>query len=82
MIPGDTRPTAPVRRNHRMAMVIIGLGLLRSRQLHVKVITDIIGLVALAGLGRENQVRSFTRLTAWNQQQALRYQRKATSRPA
>jgi hypothetical protein len=33
-------------------MVVVGLGLLRSRQLHVTVIVGIMGLVALAGLGR------------------------------
>ena len=49
------RRSTAMRRNHRVVMVIIGLSLLRNRQLHVKVITGIIGLVALASLGRENQ---------------------------
>jgi hypothetical protein len=75
------RRSTAMRRNHRVVMVI-GLSLLRNRQLHVKVITGIIGLVALASLGRENQARILTRLAAWNQQQTLRYQRKATTRPA
>jgi hypothetical protein len=48
------RRSTAMRRNHRVVMVI-GLSLLRNRQLHVKVITGIIGLVALASLGRENQ---------------------------
>lgn len=39
------RRSTAMRRNHRVVMVI-GLSLLRNRQLHVKVITGIIGLVA------------------------------------
>jgi hypothetical protein len=40
------RRSTAMRRNHRVVMVVIGLSLLRNRQLHVKVITGIIGLVA------------------------------------
>jgi hypothetical protein len=65
-----------------MAMLRIGLGLLRSRQLHAQLITGIIGLAALAGIARENQARAVTRLAAWNQQQTLRLQRKTKTRPA
>jgi hypothetical protein len=65
-----------------MAMLRIGLGLLRSRQLHEQVIFGIIGLAALAGIARENQARAVTRLAAWNQQQTLRLQRKTKARPA
>ena len=64
-----------------MAMLRMGLGLLRSRQLHAQVITGI-GLAALAGIARENQARAVTRLAAWNQQQTLRLQRKTKTRPA
>ena len=76
------RRSRAVRRNRRIAMLRIGLGLLRSRQLHAQVITGIIGLAALAGIAREDQARAVTRLAAWNQQQTLRLQRKTKTRPA
>jgi hypothetical protein len=41
------------------------------------VITGAIGLAALAGLVRENQLRAVARLVAWDKQQNLRYQRPA-----
>lgn len=74
---GQARQSRTVSRHHRMAIFRIGLGLLLSRRLHAHVITGAIGLAALAGLVRENEVRTVARLVAWDKQQNLRYQRPA-----
>jgi hypothetical protein len=63
-------------------MLRIGLGLLLSRPFHELVITGVIGLVALAGLARENQALVLARLAAWNRRQDLRYQRTVKARQA
>jgi hypothetical protein len=46
------------------------------------VITAVLGVAAVAGLARENQVRTVARVGVWNEQQRLRDQRKAKIRPA
>lgn len=74
---GQARQSRTVSRHYRMAIFRIGLGLLLSRRLHAQVITGAIGLAALAGLVRENEVRTVARLVAWDKQQNLRYQRPA-----
>jgi hypothetical protein len=51
-------------------MLAVGLAtvasLPRNPGFRAGVITIAIGLAALAGLGRENQARSFARLAAWD----------------
>jgi hypothetical protein len=65
-----------------MAMLSIGLGLVLSRRFNGQVIAGVIGLVALAGLARENHARTRARLGAWDKQHNLRHQRTAKIRPA
>jgi len=66
-----------VRRWLGTVVLLIGLGLLRSRRFPGQVIIGVIGLVALARLARENQARAWARLVAWDKRQNLRYQRSA-----
>jgi hypothetical protein len=87
VIPGETERAAQRRsraasRNHRRAMYRIGLGLLLSLPFHKLVITAVIELAALAGLARENQVRTVARVAAWDKAQNLRRQGAAKIRPA
>ena len=52
-------------RNHRVALLLIGLGFLRSRRVVEAVIIGVVGLAALAALARENQTRNRARMAAW-----------------
>ena len=63
-------------------MYRIGLGLLLSLPFHKLVITAVLGLAALVGLARENQVRTVARVAAWGKAQNLRRQSAAKVRPA
>jgi hypothetical protein len=65
-----------------MAMLRIGLDILRSRLFHKLVITAVLVLAALVGLGRENQARNLARVAAWDKAQKLRRQGTAKARPA
>jgi hypothetical protein len=65
-----------------MVVLLIGLGLLRSRRFPGQVIIGAIGLAALARLARETQVRAWARLVAWDKRQNLRYQPSAKTGPA
>jgi hypothetical protein len=78
VVPGTRRAarrSRAARRNRRMALLRIGLGLLLSSRFLVHVIAGVIGLAALAGLARENEARTVVRLAAWDKQQKLRHQR-------
>ncbi len=72
---GSARRSRAVARNHRRVMLMIGLGLLRSRPVVELAITGGITLAALASLARENQARTRARLAAWDKRQSLRYPR-------
>ncbi len=74
---GQPRATA---RNHRVALLMIGLGYLRSRPVAEAAVIGAVGVAALAGLARENQARNWARLAAWLARQSLRHERpiKAT----
>jgi hypothetical protein len=65
-----------------MVMLRIVLGILRSRTFHKLVITAVLALAALAGLGRESQARNLARMAAWDKAQKLRRQGTAKARPA
>jgi hypothetical protein len=65
-----------------MAMLRIGLGILRSRPFLKLVIAAVIGLAALVGLARENEARNRGRMIAWDKAQKLRRQGTAKARPA
>jgi hypothetical protein len=65
-----------------MAMLRIGLGILRSRPFLKLVIAAVIGLAALVGLARENEARNRARMIAWDKAQKLRRQGTAKARPA
>ena len=69
------------RREHRVIMFGIELDavahLLRDRRLQERVITGVIGLVALAGLARETQERSLARLATWSGRYYFRDLRQA-----
>jgi len=79
---GQAGTSRMVGRRPGMVVLLIGLGLLRSRRFPGRVIIGVIGLVALARLARENQVRAWARLVAWDKRQNLRYQRSAKTGPA
>ena len=87
VIPGGTgwaarRRSRAASRHHRWALLRIGLGVLLSHPFRKAVITAVLGVAAVAGLARENQVRTVARVGVWNEQQRLRDQRKAKIRPA
>lgn len=65
------------RRRQRRVWLRIGLGILRSRPFHERVILAIIGAAAMARIARESQARALARLAAWDRQQRLRQRRKA-----
>jgi hypothetical protein len=65
------------RRRQRRVWLRIGLGILRSRPFHERVILAIIGAAAIARIARESQARALARLAAWDRQQSLRQRRKA-----
>jgi hypothetical protein len=65
-----------------MALLTIGLGLLRSRRFQESVIVGVVGLVALIALARQSNARARARLIAWDQKQTLRMQRRAKTRSA
>jgi len=56
--------------------------LLRDRRFQTNVITLAIGAAALAGLAREGQTRSLSRVAAWYQQQTQRDLPTASARKA
>ena len=86
MIPGGSRAAArrprAARRNHRIVILRIGLGILLSHPFHKLVITAVLALAALVGLARENQARNLARVAAWDKAQKLRRQGAAKIRPA
>jgi hypothetical protein len=65
---------------------VIGLALAahlaRDSRSYEHVIMGVIGVVAVAGLGRASQTRSFARLAAWDQRRNLRGQRVPKARQA
>jgi hypothetical protein len=60
-------------RNHRFALLLIGLGFLRSRRVIEAAIIGAVALAALAGLARENQTRNRARMAAWLKRQSSRH---------
>jgi hypothetical protein len=65
------------RRRRRAVWLRIGLGILRSRPFHERVVLVVIGVAAITRLGRESQARALGRLAAWDRRQRQRLQRKA-----
>jgi hypothetical protein len=82
----EARQTRATRGEHRMITFGIELDavahLLRDRRFQASVVTGVIGLVALAGLARENREHNRARLAAWYRKNYLRDQRQARTRPA
>lgn len=74
------RPSPAAPRRHRLAWLMVALGLLRSRPLHERIVLALVVLAALTGLARENQTRNIARLVAWDQKQTLRQQRAVRAR--
>jgi hypothetical protein len=74
---GTARGSRQARRRRRAVWLRIGLGILRSRPFHVRVIVIGIGLAAILRIARESQNRNIARLIAWDRRQKLRRQRKA-----
>jgi hypothetical protein len=70
--PGQSRAAA---RSNRSALVLIGLGFLRSRFVVEAAIVGAFGVAALAGLARENQAQTRARLAAWYKAQSERLER-------
>ena len=62
---GTPRQSRAVKRHHRMAMLIIGVHLLRDRRVREQVFLGAITLAALAHLARQSQARAQARLIAW-----------------
>lgn len=79
---GQARTSRVVRQRPAMVVLLTGLGLLRSRRFPGQVIIGVIGLAALARIARENQVRAWARLVAWDKRQNLRDQRSAKTESA
>jgi len=73
----SARQSRAAARNHRNAVLLIGLGFLRSGPVVELAIAGVLGLAAVAGLARENQARTWTRLAAWHNGQNVRHQRPA-----
>lgn len=71
----SARQSRAAARNRRNAVLLIGLGFLRSRVVVELAIVGAIGLAAMAGLARENQAQTRARLTAFYNRQSLRHQR-------
>jgi hypothetical protein len=65
-----------------MAILRVGLGVLRSRPFHEQVIVTVIAVAALIRLAKENEARTRERLTAWDKRQRLRSERGTKARPA
>jgi hypothetical protein len=67
-------------------VVVIGLALAarlaRDSRSYEHVIMVVIGVAAVAGLGRASQTRSFARLAAWDKRRNLRGQRVPKARQA
>jgi|HubBroStandDraft_6_1064221.scaffolds.fasta_scaffold186054_3 hypothetical protein len=76
------RQPGTVSRGHRVALLTIALGLLRSRRFQEPVIIGVVGLVALIALARQSNARARERLIAWDKKQTLRAQRRAKTRSA
>ena len=80
MIPGGSAGSArQPARDRQYAMLAVGLAMaariVRDRRPLQGVILFVIALAAAAGLAREGQSRSISRLAAWDRRQRLRYQR-------
>ena len=63
------RQSRRARRRQRAVWLRIGLGILRSRPFHERVILVVIGVAAVARIAQEGQDRAFARLAAWDQRQ-------------
>lgn len=67
-------------------MAVIGLALAarlaRDSRTYEHVIMVVIGVAAVAGLGRASQTRSFARLAAWDKRRNLRGQHVPKTRHA
>jgi hypothetical protein len=83
---GPARQSRAANRQQRVITLAIVLTAvtrhLRDRRFQADVITLAIGIAALAGLAREGQARSLSRLATWYQQENLRDPRTAKARQA
>lgn len=71
----SARQSRAAARSHRSALLLIGLGFLRSRFVVEAAIVGAIGGAALAGLARQSQAQSRARLAAWYKAQGQRLER-------
>jgi hypothetical protein len=71
----SARQPRAASRQHGVVWLRIGLAtivhVLRRRRFHEQVIICLIGLAALASLGRETQARVLARLAAWDKARRL-----------
>jgi hypothetical protein len=74
------RQSRAARRRQRRVWVRIGLGILRSRPFHERVVLAVIAVAAIVRIAREGQARGLDRLVAWDQRQRQRLQREAGAR--
>lgn len=79
---GQARKSRVVGRRPGMVVLLIGLGMLRSRRFHEQVITGAIRLAALTRIAHQNEARAWAGLVAWDKRQNLREQRSAKTGPA
>ena len=80
-VPGVVaRQSRAARRRQRAVWLRIGLGILRSRPFHERVVLVIIGVAAIARIARDSQAGALARLAAWDRRQRQRLQRKAGAR--
>ena len=71
----SARQSRAAARAHRNAVLLIGLGFLRSRVVVELAIAGALGLAAMAGLARENQARTRARVAVWYNAQSTRQRR-------
>jgi hypothetical protein len=78
------RPSPATSLDNRLAMVLvrarIAANILRSRRFHHALIVTAFGSVALARIGKENQVSARQRIAAWDARQLQRFEHQQERR--
>ena len=81
---GQARPSPATSLDNRVVMLLIGARIaantLRSPRFYQALIVAVIGSVALARIGKENQVSARQRIVAWDARQLQRFQHQQERR--